>query len=244
MNKLPKEIILEILNFLPDDELSHLHYVFQKPMIEQHIPLRTASSLIHCEGDLTRARRFPRAKYTLFVYNSSIYSHLEPEEYTKVSKIYSCVYIPSIFQNLSYLNISHTDLRELPAELISLKELHCSRSNLQELPDSYSGLEVLDVSYTAVKDIPESYRNLLILNLYSSKVKELSPEFQELRDLNIGMTHIKEVPTTYTLLRKLNCQLSLVSGLSDSLNQLEWLYCSFHIPDWLKKRKLRYFILS
>lgn len=221
MNRLPKEIVLEILNFIPDHELPGLHYVFRKQVIEQHIPLRTASSTIHCQGDAARARRFPRSNYTLFVYNSSLYSLLEPEEYSKVSKIYSCVYIPSIFENLRYLNISHTSLRQLPPDLISLKELNCSSSKLQELPDSYSGLEVLDASYTAIKEIPETYKNLRILNLYSSKVIELCPEFKEMRELNIGMTHIKEIPETYTLIRKLNYRLSNLSGLPESLNQLE-----------------------
>lgn len=233
---LPDDILLEILNFLPEEDLQ----TFPR-LLQTHTRLRNAISSIHCPGDLDRSRRFPNSRLALYVYHSRLYSYLEPEEYPRVTKLFTSRYIPALFQNLVTLNVSHSNITSLPPDFTSLKELNCSYSLVEEIP--YSNLVSLDISHTLITELPELLQ-LEKLNAYNSLLTELSPNLTKLKELDIGQTVIRELPPTFTELRKLDCRMAEVLLIPSSYTRLERLDCSFtnaEIPDNIRMLPMRFF---
>ena len=223
--ELPSDILLEVMNFLSEDDI---HTLFNdSKLLPIHLRQRTAMSTITAEGDLERARQYPKAKYTLLVYDVDLYSALEPEEYQKVVKLYTSVYIPPFFENLRILNVSHTFVRRLPIELINLEELNCANTPMRILPAEYTSLKKLEVDNTLISFIPETYEKLEFLCIYSTRVCDLSPCFINLKELNAGKSLLKSLPETYEKLEKLDCKLSLVQQIPSTYRKLRWLDCTF-----------------
>jgi hypothetical protein len=235
---LPDEILLEIFNFLPVEK------IMKNRLFPRHRALRTAISDVHSESDLREARTFPRSTYSLFVYDVNMYYHLEVEDYPKVTKLFTSLYIPPFFQNLRYLNVSHTFIRKLPSELVHLKELVCSHTPIRVLPESYTDLVFLDAYHTMIQVIPEEYHNLKVLRIGSTRVIELPPTFENLAELDIRESSIATLPHTYKRLEKLNARLSFLIAIPEEYTRLRWLDCSLnytYIPSVIRELPFRYF---
>lgn len=236
---LPDDILLEILNFLPEEDLEKF-----PRLLPTHTRLRNATSAIHSPGDLYRARQFPNSRLALYVYHSRLYSYLEPEEYPRVTKLFTSRYIPALFQNLTTLNISHSNITSLPLDFTQLTELNCSYSLVEEIPECYSNLISLDISHTLITELPQTLLKLEKLNAYNTLLTELSPALTKLKELDIGQTIIRELPHTYTELKKLDCRMAEVLLIPETYTKLERLDCQFthaEIPENIRMLPMRFF---
>jgi Leucine-rich repeat (LRR) protein len=242
MNGLCSDMILEVMNFLSEEEI-HCG-VFGK-YIDDHTRQRTALSTIHNLADLEIARDYPNSGYDLTVFTLFLYSELEPEEYPRVTRLTTPLYIPPFFTNLQSLNISHSFTLRLPPELIHLKTLVCCHTPLRELPKEYTSLIDLDVSESRVDRIPEEYTLLQRLNVYGSRVSDLPWSATLLRDLNCANTDVVRIPETYCGLERLDCRLTRVSEIPDTLVKLKWLDCSDsrvdHVCEGIRRLPLTFF---
>jgi Leucine-rich repeat (LRR) protein len=238
----PDDILLEVMDFLPEEDLYTLFK--DSKLLPVHSRLRTAMNTIAAEGDLERARKFPKANYILFVYDTDLYSQMEAEEYQKVHKLYTSVYVPPFFENLRSLNISHTFIRRLPPELSRLTELNCSNTPMRVLPPEYTRLKRLQIDNTLISIIPDLYDQLEVLCIYSTRVRDLSPNFIRLKELNASKSLLTSLPETYTQLEKLNCKMSYVQEIPKEYRNLRWLDCTFTeavIPPEIRELPLEYF---
>ena len=236
MSGLCRDLILQIMNFLPEEDIYSSAF---KKYLPDHINQRTSLSPIHNTSDLLLARRYPKASYSLSIYAADLYSELEPDEYPKVLKLTTSIYIPPFFRNLQSLNVSHSFLSvllRLPPELTNLKDLDCSQTLIRDLPVSYVNLIRLDVSHSRVEQIPEQYTLLEILNVRLTRVADLSPVFTRLVDLDCANTEVIEIPDTYKKLRKLDCRMTRVSSIPDTLTNLDWLDCSNSRVDYVSEK--------
>lgn len=243
MNGLCSDVILEVMNFLDQEEI---HSSVFKKYIADHTRQRTALSTIHNAVDLELARMYPKADYDLFVYTLEMYYELEDADYPRVVRLTSSIQPPPFFTNLQYLNISHSHFTfSLPPELSGLKELNCSHTPLLKLPNEYTQLAHLDASHSRVYEIPEAYVLLEKLNVYGSRVSRLSPLYTKLRELNCGNTHVGEIPDSYSNLERLDCRLSLVKRIPPTLLKLKWIDCSNsrvdHVPEVIRRLPLTFF---
>jgi len=243
MNGLCSDLILQVMNFLDQEEI---HSSVFKKYIADHTRQRTTLSTIHNAADLELARMYPKADYDLFVFTLDMYYELEVEDYPRVVRLTSCITPPPFFTHLRYLNVSHNHFTfSLPPELISLKELNCSHTPLRELPKEYAQLTRLDASHSRVYEIPEEYVLLEQLNVYGSRVSWLSPAFTALRDLNCANTHVGQISDAYRNLERLDCRLSLVERIPQTLVKLKWIDCSDsrveYVPEVIRRLPLTFF---
>lgn len=230
----PDFAILEILNFLPFREINPSHRLF-----EEHRMLRTALSNVDCFEDLVQARRFPNAGYIMAIYDISSYLMLDTEDYPKVVKLYTSLHIPPFFDNLRYLNVSHTNLRSLPLHLNRLTELVCSNTPIQSLPDCYTELVSVEADHTPIRNLPTSYSKLKKLNVSScSSLSELPKEYTQLEELDVSQTLIVDIPEEYTRLSYLCCRLGCVVYISEKLTSLKRIDVSLsgtYVPQQIRK---------
>jgi uncharacterized protein (TIGR02996 family) len=95
---------------------------------------------------------------------------------------------------IQHLDLSGTDVTELPADLKVGGNLYLTRTGVTELPD---GLEVggdLNLSRTDITELPANLKVGRDLDLYGTPIKELPADLKVGRDLNLSVTHITELP--------------------------------------------------
>ena len=143
---------------------------------------------------------------------------------------------PLFLRQLRHLDLSYTNLGNLPQEIHSLHNLvHlilASNDCLEILPDSIGkldNLQFLDLSFSAVKSLPSSIGNLVNLerlDLFDSRLESLPDSIGaliKLPKLNLSRTKISTLPDSIgklTHLKALDLSLSEIKFLPISIRNL------------------------
>ncbi len=128
-------------------------------------------------------------------------------------------------ESLSDLDVSNTQISELPesiCELKSLESLNVSHTQISELPKRICGLKsltTLDVSKTQISELPESIcelKSLESLNVSDTEINDLPERVCELKSLwclDVSDTKINDLPEGI-------CELKSLMGLNVSHMQI------------------------
>jgi internalin A len=154
------------------------------------------------------------------------------------------------------LNLSGTDLLELPPEicqLTNLTSLNLSNNKINTLPESIgqlSNLTFLNLSNNKINTLPESIGqlpNLTFLELWDNQLSILPESIGKLNNLtslNIGLNRLQELPASISSLSKIvalsvtfnHCSELQSIGNLTSINELDISGNQIKIlPEWLSK---------
>ncbi len=131
--------------------------------------------------------------------------------------------IPKILINLEFIDISYTNIYQIPIEFYKLKTIICNSSSIMNISDSFSNLEHLDCYKTNVLyiskyfiklkylncgsnlilELPNTLINLEFLMCHNTQINILHKNFIKLKYLDCSNTFIKSIPSTYILLEQL-----------------------------------------
>lgn len=131
--------------------------------------------------------------------------------------------IPNTFINLINLDVSLTDISEIPESLINLRFLKIDNCpNIKKLPKSLINLEILSCWYSKISYIPEEFINLIELNIRNCKnIYSLSNKHVNLKKLDINnCVNIIEIPNTFTKLELLNISQTNIIKVHEEFSNL------------------------
>ena len=176
LENIPADLFPTVVSYLDDPE--KLKFRLINKYLKAQFPRFYLQSFYR---DTMVPDQFHRNIRMLFSYGSNDTEKLAD---FKLVSTFSCVMSSIIgipdWRYLTALDVSSSNITELPPTLVNLKRLKVSYTRLTDLSSTYINLKFLCVSGTKISQIHETYRNLV--TLYA-----------------MGMTHQLEVPEAVRL---------------------------------------------
>lgn len=129
-------------------------------------------------------------------------------------------YISFTFVNLIELNISNTEIIDLPITLVNLEYLNCNYTSITKIPYTYNKLTKLFIVYTNINELSNNFSNLRILDCSFSSLTSISDKYINLERLNCKGSKLKIIPETLNNLKYLNCSYTNINKLSNNFINL------------------------
>jgi hypothetical protein len=98
-----------------------------------------------------------------------------------------------------YLNLSNSQIRELPANLTVNRSLFLSNTQIRELPANLTVNGSLDLGNTQIRELPANLTIKVSLNLSNTQIKELPANLTVNGYLWLDSTQIRELPANLTI---------------------------------------------
>ncbi len=165
--------------------------------------------------------------------SSSCLKHLK---HLNVSNTQICE-LPQEMTELTYLNTLNSSVRVIPETYINLNELHTggyvdnygSHHLVDKLPEKSVNITILVLLVTKVTNIPETYTKLKFLKITDNYCMEtLSKNFVKLNCLHVcHCIKMTEIPETYVNLESLTIKTSPIYNIPSTFLQLKHLKILF-----------------
>jgi uncharacterized repeat protein (TIGR01451 family) len=139
---------------------------------------------------------------------------------------YQLNFLPTLPENLVYLNCNYNALAILPALPINLKVLQCWGNQLISLPALPQGLEELSCFENQLSSLPTLPQNLTRLECYRNQISSLPTLPPNLTYLDCSINPINSLPALPPNLTNLFCYLNQLSSLPTLPQNLWRLSCS------------------
>jgi len=156
------------------------------------------------------------------------------------------VYLLSDFDLIESLNLSHTQIKELPADLKVGGSLNLYNTPIKELPANLKVGGYLDLSYSQIKELPANLKVGGSLNLSRTQIKELPANLKVGGYLDLRNTQIKELPANLkvggflnlsgTQIKELPANLKVGGFLDLSYSQIKELPADLKVGGYLDLR--------
>jgi hypothetical protein len=164
-----------------------------------------------------------------------------PDTLCNMTDLYACksglLKLPKNMNRLTFLDISYTDIEEIPDNLSFLNYLHCGFcKKIKKIPEKLISLVNLYTQYNRkLTHIPKTLVNLTVIYCSHTNLNELPPSLINVRDLDISGTNILFIPDTYTRLKYLvNSKDQIITSDLSKRPKHEFKYPSDEVSEYFK----------